>query len=432
VWATATVDLTAFAGQTVRLLVSANDSAGASLVEASHRRGEDRPALTKPSNLFPLRVVKLHTTGYLSAADAGCPAARKRRPMAATEDTHLPGVGGRCRNPRGARGDTGHDPGAGAAPLRRPQRDAAGRLPGGRRRDDGGAAGQGAGQAAEAAQRPGARARRRLRPLVDPAGAKTVDALGEKTGAWKTTTTYDAADINTANLRSTTPIVLDSTTGCFLDDPNDKARPTRGAPRCSPSSAAARGSRACTRRRLVPWHSCTPPPGAGRGGGRGHDRSGRVEQDHRRLLQVPLERSRSSSREDRRSEEPADRDVPRPAVRDPRRDLHVPQESFSRKNVHVLTSVDYDKMSAEDKAKEPNPRTDHDYALELDPARGQGRLFYEAHGHHERYYAVTSDAGAHPRRHPVRDRRSQGGLTPERQINGCPEQHTARRRIRVV
>lgn len=35
VWATATVDLTAFAGQTVRLLVSANDSAGASLVEAA-------------------------------------------------------------------------------------------------------------------------------------------------------------------------------------------------------------------------------------------------------------------------------------------------------------------------------------------------------------------------------------------------------------
>ena len=40
------------------------------------------------------------------------------------------------------------------------------------------------------------------------------------------------------------------------------------------------------------------------------------------------------------------------------------QESFSRDNVHVLTSVDYAKMSAEDKAKEPTPaRTDHDYAL---------------------------------------------------------------------
>ena len=32
------------------------------------------------------------------------------------------------------------------------------------------------------------------------------------------------------------------------------------------------------------------------------------------------------------------------------------QESFSRDNVHVLTSVDYSKMSDADKAKEPNPR----------------------------------------------------------------------------
>ena len=32
------------------------------------------------------------------------------------------------------------------------------------------------------------------------------------------------------------------------------------------------------------------------------------------------------------------------------------QDSFSRKNVHVLTSIDYDKMSPEDKAKEANPR----------------------------------------------------------------------------
>jgi hypothetical protein len=31
--------------------------------------------------------------------------------------------------------------------------------------------------------------------------------------------------------------------------------------------------------------------------------------------------------------------------------------------VHVLTSIDYDKMSAEDKAKEAHPRTDGDYAL---------------------------------------------------------------------
>jgi type 1 glutamine amidotransferase len=64
------------------------------------------------------------------------------------------------------------------------------------------------------------------------------------------------------------------------------------------------------------------------------------------------------------------------------------QESFSRENVHVLTSVNYDKMSAADKAKEPNPRSDHDYALSWIRREGKGRLFYEAHGHHERNYAI--------------------------------------------
>jgi type 1 glutamine amidotransferase len=65
------------------------------------------------------------------------------------------------------------------------------------------------------------------------------------------------------------------------------------------------------------------------------------------------------------------------------------QESFSRRNVHVLTSIDYSKMSAEDKAKELNPRTDADYALSYIRREGQGRVFYEGHGHDDRVYAMT-------------------------------------------
>jgi type 1 glutamine amidotransferase len=66
------------------------------------------------------------------------------------------------------------------------------------------------------------------------------------------------------------------------------------------------------------------------------------------------------------------------------------QDSFSRENVHVLTSVDYSKMSDEDKAKEPaeTARKDHDYALSWIRREGQGRVFYEAHGHDEKNYAV--------------------------------------------
>ena len=65
------------------------------------------------------------------------------------------------------------------------------------------------------------------------------------------------------------------------------------------------------------------------------------------------------------------------------------QESFSRRNVHVLTSIDYQKMSPEDKAKEVNPRTDADYALSYIRREGQGRVFYEGHGHDDRVYAMT-------------------------------------------
>ncbi len=65
------------------------------------------------------------------------------------------------------------------------------------------------------------------------------------------------------------------------------------------------------------------------------------------------------------------------------------QESFTRRNVHVLTSIDYEKMSAEDKAKELNPRTDRDYALSYIRREGQGRVFYEGHGHSDRVYAMT-------------------------------------------
>ena len=62
--------------------------------------------------------------------------------------------------------------------------------------------------------------------------------------------------------------------------------------------------------------------------------------------------------------------------------------SFSRDNVHVLTSIDYDKMSFMDKLKESSPRPDHDYALSWTHKDGQGRVFYMALGHSERIYAI--------------------------------------------
>ena len=46
------------------------------------------------------------------------------------------------------------------------------------------------------------------------------------------------------------------------------------------------------------------------------------------------------------------------------------RETYSRQNLRVLTSVDYAKMSAEDKAAEPAGR--RRLRPQLDPPRGQG------------------------------------------------------------
>jgi type 1 glutamine amidotransferase len=62
-------------------------------------------------------------------------------------------------------------------------------------------------------------------------------------------------------------------------------------------------------------------------------------------------------------------------------------KSWSREKVHVLTSIDYSKMSDEDKAKEDYPRADHDYGLSWIRREGEGRVFYMAHGHAEEVYA---------------------------------------------
>jgi type 1 glutamine amidotransferase len=65
------------------------------------------------------------------------------------------------------------------------------------------------------------------------------------------------------------------------------------------------------------------------------------------------------------------------------------RETYSRKNLHILTSIDFAKMTAADKAKESNPRDDGDYGLSWIRREGKGRVFYEAHGHNEKIYAIT-------------------------------------------
>jgi type 1 glutamine amidotransferase len=308
-----------------------------------------------------------------------------------------------------------------------------------------------------------------------PLAAKTVEALGNRGGLWTTTISYDAADINAANLKQYDAIFLDSTTGCFLDDADpavtaarraaflDFVRSGKGvagihaatdsyhsdciassAAAASAATAAGRGAgRGGTANTLATqflaqgdknndkkvsrdefasladnWFdkldtdksgkisradflarfngAVMPPPPAFGGGGRGPGAEPapvlqwadfnkliggyfKFHWSDPQLITVKIDDPKSPLTEMFRGQEFEIHDET----------YTFAQDSFSRTNVHVLTSIDYDKMSAEDKAKERNPRTDGDYALSYIRREGRGRVFYEGHGHNERIYAIT-------------------------------------------
>lgn len=323
-----------------------------------------------------------------------------------------------------------------------------------------------------------------------PLAARTIEEMGKKTGAWTATTTYEASDITAENLKQYDLIVLDSTTGQFLDDPNDPAAsetrkkalldfvrngkglvgihaatdsyhgnpagrgagagaPTAGAPAAgAPGGRAARGG------------------GFGRGGGTGAmlaammvtqadknadqkltrdeisaladawydkldtDKTGRVSQADftQRFAGVMPAPAAPAGGRGQGGPPPVnaalwpefnkmiggwfkwhwnDPQLITVRIDDPKSPLTAPfkgqsfeirdetytfpMDAWSRENVHVLTSVDYSKMSEADKALEPaaGRRTDGDYGLSWIRREGKGRVFVELHGHSERVYAMT-------------------------------------------
>ncbi|HXW06489.1 MAG TPA: ThuA domain-containing protein [Vicinamibacterales bacterium] len=317
-----------------------------------------------------------------------------------------------------------------------------------------------------------------------PLAARTVEEMGKKTGAWSTTITYDAADINEANLKQYDAIFLASTTGAFLDDPNDAAATAARRKALLDFVRNGKGL-AGIHAATDSYHQNRPLPEgeggrAGRGGGRGGrggaaapvvtqllaqgdrnadqrlsreeftalaeawfdkidtTKAGRVSQADfpQRFAAVlpppspptlgptgfPIQQPAAPEQRvpDRQTgtwpefnqmiggffkfhwndgqeiwvkvEEP---DHPLNAAFKGKPQLKVidetytfGRETYSRENLRVLTSVDYDKMSAEDKAKEQYPRDDGDYALSWIRREGKGRVFYEAHGHNEKVYAI--------------------------------------------
>jgi type 1 glutamine amidotransferase len=214
-----------------------------------------------------------------------------------------------------------------------------------------------------------------------PLAAKMVEDLGDKTGAWSATITYDAAAINAENLKQYDAVFLDNTTGEFLDDPNDKGATEMRRQALLDFVKGGKGL-AGIHAASDSYHKPAPAP-AGQVGTwpEFNEMIGGFFKFHwtyPTLIPVKIDDPES----------PLNSMYPPGGYVLVDETYTFAQDSFSRKRVHVLTSINYKKMSAEDKAREPadTRRTDGDYALSYIQRVGNGRVFYEANGHDEKMY----------------------------------------------
>jgi type 1 glutamine amidotransferase len=243
-----------------------------------------------------------------------------------------------------------------------------------------------------------------------PLAARTIEALGMKTGAWTTVVTFNAADINPANLAQYDAIYLASTTGHFLDDANPN------------NDAAITGSNEARRKALMDFvrggkglagvHAATdsyhgrgappagaaPPAAGGRGGG---PRMG-TWQDFNHMIggffkfhwNYPTQIAVKVEEVNNPINAPFTTVNAQTGQRQARAFSIVDevytfeQNSWSRDRVRVLTSIDYTRMPQEVKEQEPanGRRTDGDYGLSYIRREGNGRVFVNVLGHHESIY----------------------------------------------
>ena len=225
-----------------------------------------------------------------------------------------------------------------------------------------------------------------------PLAARTIEEMGRKTGAWSATVTYDAADINDQNLARFDALFLASTSGPFLDDPQDASAT---AARRKALLDFVRGGKglAAIHAATVGYYESGPAPVQAPATQLGPDTVVSTWPEFTRLIGGIFKFHWN------------DGQAVTVKVDEPAHPLNAPfkghlplrvvdetytfaREYYSRRRVRVLTSVDYAAMSPEDKAKEQWPRSDGDYPLSWIRREGRGRVFYEAHGHNERVYAI--------------------------------------------
>jgi len=220
-----------------------------------------------------------------------------------------------------------------------------------------------------------------------PLAARMVEEMGKKTGAWTTTITYNPVDITPENLAYFDCVFLDQTTGAFLDDKKDPAvtearrkalldfvRSGKGIVGVHAASDSyhghAEGEAGAPSKPIGTWPEWNKAIGG----------FFKFHWLYPQMVTVKIDDPKSPLTAMFHGKEFTIHD-----------EIYTyAQDSFSRKNVHVLTSIDYAKMSDADKAKEPaaTKRTDGDYALSWIRREGKGRVFYEALGHNEHVYAM--------------------------------------------
>ena len=225
-----------------------------------------------------------------------------------------------------------------------------------------------------------------------PLAARTVEEMGKKTAAWSTTITYEVAGISDQSLKEYDAIILTSTTGEFLDDPNDAA--ATAARRKAVLDFVRGGKGLAGIHAASDTYHRTDAPGGQAADKLGPDSEVGTWPEWNKMIGGYFKWHWNDGQLINVKVDDPDHPINAPFKGKPQ--LQIVDEtytygrnSFSRQNVRVLTSVDYDKMSAADKAKEQFPRADHDYALSWIRREGKGRVFYEAHGHNEKVYAIN-------------------------------------------
>jgi type 1 glutamine amidotransferase len=242
-----------------------------------------------------------------------------------------------------------------------------------------------------------------------PLATRTIEALGQKTGAWTTVISYNPADITEENLRQYDAVFLASTTGTFLDDPADPAATTARRKALLDfvrNGKGIAGIHAATDSYHGTAPGAAPAASGGAGGTNKPDVDGGVPlwPDFNALIggyfkfhwffptQIAVKIDDPASPINAPFTSVNQQSGVRTA-----RPFSIADEvytfnekSWSRDRAHVLTSIDYAKMPAEVKAQEPAPqRTDHDYALSYIQREGKGRVFVEVLGHDESIYKMT-------------------------------------------